>query len=125
MGTLPPHPLESYMLDAINQATFTSLAECPSDWQDTDLLHSHTSLCNLLEEHQHNHFQLLEVYVDDIIGVIHITDLEALQQSFSALLHGIHLVFSSNPIGTTATTSFQLQNWLLAMECGSISKRYL
>jgi hypothetical protein len=65
----------------------------PDTWTDVDLpLHSNKPQ-TLLATHNADLFKLLEVHVEDFIGVVHSDGLDVLRHATRAMLHGIHSVF--------------------------------
>jgi hypothetical protein len=99
IGSLPPHKFESHMLDPMDQSLLRTLSSHPDTWIDADLPLYSDKLQTLLETHNADLFKLLEVYVDDFIGVVHSDGLDVLRHATRAMLHGIHSVFppSANP----------------------------
>jgi hypothetical protein len=78
IGTLPTHPLEHLMMDGIEPGLLQPV-----------LAHlDHPS-----QDEEEKVTSLLEVYVDDFIGLIHATDPDLVRHYSRALLHGIHSVF--------------------------------
>jgi hypothetical protein len=93
IGSLPPHPFEPHMLDSMDPSLLRDSTEHPTTWDDSDLPTYSVKLRTLLETHQADFFKLLEVYVDDFIGLVHSDDVEVLRHATRAMLHGIHSVF--------------------------------
>ena len=93
VGSLPPHPFETHMLDPVDPDLLRDSTDHPASWDDATLPDYSDKLQSLLETHQADFFKLLEVYVDDFIGVLHSDDLEVLRHATRAMLHGIHSVF--------------------------------
>ena len=93
IGSLPPHPFEPHMLESMDRTLLRDSTEHPETWIDADLPAYTDKLRTLLDTHGSDFFQLLEVYVDDFIGVLHSDDLEVLRHATRAMLHGIHSVF--------------------------------
>jgi hypothetical protein len=93
IGSLPPHPFEKHMLDPMDPALLRRSTEHPDSWDECALPDYTVKLKSLLETHQGDFFKLLEVYIDDFIGVIHSDKLEILRHATRAMLHGIHSVF--------------------------------
>jgi hypothetical protein len=77
-GTLPKHPLEHLMMDDIAPGLLQPV------------LKNH-DLPSQVEAEKVT--SLLEVYIDDFIGLIHATDPDLVWHYSRALLHGIHSVF--------------------------------
>jgi hypothetical protein len=69
IGSLPPHEFESHMLDPMEQSLLRTLLLHPDTWIDSDLPLYSDKLQTLLETHNADLFKLLEVYIDDFIGV--------------------------------------------------------
>jgi hypothetical protein len=69
VGSLPPHPLENWLLH-------------PAEWPDATL-----------DEYAQKFVHLIEVYVDDFIQLAQTTDPAQLEHLARAILHGIHSVF--------------------------------
>ena len=93
IGSLPPHPFEKHMLDTMDPELLRDSTEHPDSWEEADLPAYTTKLRTLLETHHADFFKLLEVYVDDFIGVLHSDDIEVLRHATRAMLHAIHSVF--------------------------------
>jgi hypothetical protein len=93
IGSLPPHPFETHMLDTMDPDLLRKTTEHPETWNDSELPTYTEKLQTLLETHQADFFKLLEVYVDDFIGVLHSDDLEIIRHATRAMLHAIHSVF--------------------------------
>jgi hypothetical protein len=96
---MPPHKFESHMLDPMDQSLLRTLLSHPDTWIDADLPLYSDKLQTLLETHNADLFKLLQVYVDNFIGVVHSDSLDVLRHATRAMLHGIHSVFppSANP----------------------------
>ena len=69
LGSLPPHPLEKFIMP-------------PKEWAE-----------NYLPQRKPSLFRLLEVYVDDFCALAQTRDRDELQHITRALLHSIHEVF--------------------------------
>ena len=93
VGSLPPHPLEPHMLEPMDPGLLRHATEHPTDWPDEHLPSYSVKLQTLLETHQAEFAHLLEVYIDDYIGVLHSADASVLRHATRAMLHGIHSVF--------------------------------
>jgi hypothetical protein len=93
IGSLPPHAFERHMLDTMDPTLLRESTEHPTTWNDADLPAYTAKLQTLFDTHQADLFKLLEVYVDDFIGVLHSDDLEVLRHATRAMLHAIHSVF--------------------------------
>jgi hypothetical protein len=93
IGSLPPHPFEPHMLDQMDPACLRESTEHPDTWSYPELPAYTEKLKSLLETHKSDLFKLLEVYVDDFIGMVHSDDLEVLRHATRAMLHAIHSVF--------------------------------
>ena len=76
---LPPHPLED---NTIDHAELLSAKAHPTTWSDDEIP---DRLANL--------GHLLEVFVDDFIGLVQSTDEALLRHHSRALLHAIHSIF--------------------------------
>jgi hypothetical protein len=93
IGSLPPHPFEQHILATMDPALLRDSTDHPTQWNDATLPAYSVKLQSLLATHQTDFFKLLEVYIDDYIGVLHSDDLEVLRHATRAMLHGIHSVF--------------------------------
>jgi hypothetical protein len=69
MGSLPAHPLETWLID-------------PSQWPE-----------ETVEDKSADFLRLMEVYIDDFIQLAQTTDPDKLLHLSRAILHGIHSVF--------------------------------
>jgi hypothetical protein len=81
------------MLDPMDQSLLHASTSHPAEWKDADLPSFSAKLQTLLQHHRTDFFKLLEVYVDDFIGVLRSADLAVLRHATRAMLHGIHSVF--------------------------------
>jgi hypothetical protein len=93
IGSLTPHPFETHMLDTMDPALLRASTEHPDSWDDAALPAYSDKLQTLLTTHRADFFKLLEVYMDDYIGVVHSDDVAVLRHATRAMLHGIHSVF--------------------------------
>jgi hypothetical protein len=123
IGSLPAHPFEQHMLNLMDPALLLDSTDHPTQWDDAALPAYSVKLGSLLATHKADFFKLLEVYVDDSIGVLHSNDLEVLHRVTRAMLHGIHSVFTT--LASPKTTPSLSKSSLLAMASGQSTKRSL
>ena len=82
--SLPPHPLEAHMVDAI---TPTLLDRFPFPTASPNMS------TEMLLDYRKRIFFLFEDYVDDFVNLIQSTDPAVLRHASRALLHAIHQIF--------------------------------
>ncbi|CAB9530052.1 expressed unknown protein [Seminavis robusta] len=114
---LPPHPLESHMVDPINPDllnpspdTDNPQSDCPTPTgpqpaqpqpppAPANPQEAMDPLPTVNDEDLHRFFHQFEVYVDDYVGLLQSTDVNALRHHSRALLHAIHQIFPP-PVAT-------------------------
>ncbi|CAB9528600.1 hypothetical protein SEMRO_2270_G321400.1 [Seminavis robusta] len=114
---LPPHSLESHMVDPINPDllspspdTDNPQSDCPTPTgpqpaqpqpppAPANPQEAMDPLPTVNDEDLHHFFHQFEVYVDDYVGLLQSTDVNALRHHSRALLHAIHQIFPP-PVAT-------------------------
>ena len=94
VGTLPLHYLEHHMLAGPDVAALSQWVSTPPSWHNWDLLLHFGNLQMLLLTQGGALHTLLEVYVDNFIGVSKALSLQELCHATWAILYGIHTLFS-------------------------------
>jgi hypothetical protein len=93
IGSLPSHAFERHMLDTMDPTLLRESNEHPETWNNAKPPACTEKLQTLFDTHKADLFKLLEVYVDNFVGVLHSDDLEVLRHATRAMLHAIHSVF--------------------------------
>jgi hypothetical protein len=125
IGSLPAHPFETHMLDTMDPAVLRASTAHPTTWDDMALPDYSVKLHSLLDTHRADFFKLLEVYIDDYIGVIHSDDVEVLRHATRAMLHGIHSVFPPPSSGKAADDPVSFKKLLAGDGIWAVRKEVL
>ncbi|HEY9816807.1 MAG TPA: hypothetical protein V6D20_13560 [Candidatus Obscuribacterales bacterium] len=104
MPSLPQHPMEHAMIDPVEPNLLSPLQH-PSQWDPKDL--------PLMRQNLH---YLLEIFVDDAIGLVQSTCEASLRHYSRALLHAIHQIFPKAPPGSEQEDPISYKKLVLDQE---------